>query len=217
MAFIRLGSRFFAMNDKDALNLVYLERTGEVIYHLLVIAVTGETFYFGDLGFDFPVQTEDGYPLQSGLLDTCTEGGRLAVTDDEDRAPRVGDMVRHMVFDTSGFQHSRGGDDDTGFILVVKRLRIAYVGDIPEGVEAERIGVKLHGVAHLVGQLVGVHTEDLSGVGTHRRIHIDRYMRQRTVVIELVQHIDNLLGSADRERRDQELPFAIDAGVLHYA
>jgi hypothetical protein len=40
-------------------------------------------------------------------------------------------------------------------------------------------------------------------------------MRQPSVVIEAVEDIDDLLGPADRERGDEQLSLAIDAGVFN--
>ena len=100
---------------------------------------------------------------------------------------------------------------------MVECLRFADVGDVPQGVETEGIGVKTHGVTHLVGQLFGVHAENLRGIRTHRRVHIHGYMRQAPVVVELVEHINDLLRTADGERGDEELAFAINAGVVHNA
>ena len=42
-------------------------------------------------------------------------------------------------------------------------------------------------------------------------------MRQAAVVIELIEHIYNLLGSTDGERGDEQLTFAINAGVFDHA
>ena len=42
-------------------------------------------------------------------------------------------------------------------------------------------------------------------------------MRQSAVVIELVEHIDDFLGTTDGKRRNEQLSFAIDAGIFDHA
>ena len=142
MVFIGVRGVLIAMDDEDALDLVRLQTTGEVVYHLLVVTVPGEAFYLGYLRLDTTVETEDGNPLESRFLNTCAEGGGFAVTDDEEGATRVGDVIRHVVLDTSGLQHTAGGDDDTGFVLMVQRLRFIDIRDVTQRIEAEGVGVK---------------------------------------------------------------------------
>ena len=197
VGFVGFGGGEIAMNDKDALHLIDYQTAGEIVDHLLIIAVTGEAFDLGDLRLDAMIHTEDGYPLETGLLDTCAERGRFAIADDEDGASRIRDMVRHMVLDTSCLQHARSGDDDAGFVLMVERLGFADVGDVPQRIKSEGIGIELHGVAHLIGQFLRVHAEDLGSIGGHGRIDIDGYLRQTAVIIELVEHINDLLRTSD--------------------
>ena len=94
------------MNNEDALYLIYRQAAGEVVDHLLVVAMSGEAFDLGDLRFDTAVLAEDRDPLQAGLLNTRTEGCGFAITDNEDCAARVGYMVGYMMLDTSCLQHA---------------------------------------------------------------------------------------------------------------
>ena len=80
-----IGRRGFfgAVHDEHALHVINLQAAGEVVDHLLVVAVSGETLYLGDLRLNTSVETEDGYPLQSRLLDARAERGGFAIADDE--------------------------------------------------------------------------------------------------------------------------------------
>ena len=205
------------MHNEDLLDLVHLLATGDIINHLLPVSISGEAFNLGYLRFDTPVESEDRNPFESGFLDTCAKRGGRTITDDEYRTTRVGDMVGDMVFDSSGLQHTARGDDDTGFILVIERLRFVDVCNIAQGIKAKRIRVKPQGILHFFAQFIGVHSENLGCVSGHRRIHIHRYLRQSTVVIEPVEHIDDFLGTTDGERRNEQLSFAIDAGIFDHA
>ena len=74
---------------------------------------------------------------------------------------------------------------------MIEHFRLAYVGDVTEGVEAERVGIKTHRVAHFVAQFFGVHTKYLRCIGGHRTIDIYGDMRQAPVVIQLVEDTDD--------------------------
>ena len=106
VGFIRLCSYLFAMDDEGPLDLIDREGAREVINHLLVIAMSGEAFNLRDLGFDLSVETEDRDPLESGLLNTCAKCGRFAITDNKNRAARIRNVVRNVVFDAPCLQHA---------------------------------------------------------------------------------------------------------------
>ena len=55
--------RELAVYDEDTLDGVRLEASREIIYHFTVIAMSGETFDFGDLRLDLAVKTKDRNPL----------------------------------------------------------------------------------------------------------------------------------------------------------
>ena len=209
--------RFFAVDDEGALHLFGLERTRQQINHLAIVAVSGEALDLGDLRLDLMIKAKDGYPLAVGILDACAERGRRTVTYDKDRALGIGDVIGHVVLDATCLQHTAGRDDDTGIGIGIEAFGFVDIRDIMQGIEAKGIGVESHRLADVFVEFVGVHAEDLRGVEAERRIDIDGYMRQGTVVVELVEHIDNLLRTADRETRDNEFAFLIDAGVVHYA
>ena len=105
----------------------------------------------------------------------------------------------------TGLHHARSGDDDARILPAVQGLRLLHVADEGQAAEAEGVRVILDDILYLVVEQVDVQTEDLRGVDGQGTVHKYRdLLGEPTLVVEVVQQINDLLSAADGKGRNDQ-------------
>ena len=139
------------------------------------------------------------------------------VADDQDRAPRILDVVLEVVQHAARLAHAARRDDDARLRPVVQGDALVDLVDVVDPLLAEQVGVLLQQPQRLVVEAFRVRPEHLGGPHRHRAVHEDRQVRQPAGVHELVQEVDDRLRAADAERRDDQLAAALRRPPHHLA
>ena len=127
----------------------------------------------------------------------------------EDGRPRVGQPAGEMMEDPPAVHHTAGGDDDPGPFVGVDRLRFLRCPRHPHPGRRHRVGHPLHPRLGEV-MLLDVPPEHLGGLDRHRRIDPHRDFREPAGRHERAEKIDQLLATADGERRHEHHAAALD-------
>ena len=121
-----------------------------------------------------------------------------------------------MVLYTASLHHARCRDDDARLGAGVQSLRLVHVADERQTVESEGVGIVFDDVVYLIVEKVDVQTENLSGVDRQRTV--DEYwdlLWQLALVVEVVQQINNLLGAANRKRRNDKFTTFFNTSIVY--
>ena len=109
-----------------------------------------------------------------------------------------------MPDDAAAGQHPVRGDDHVRPRRVLDRARrLHVVGDDLVRVVERRVALAQE-LGRLLVVVVGVVAIDVGGLGGHRRVEVEREERDLAALDQPIELPDDLLGPADRERRDEE-------------
>lgn len=113
---------FFAMHNEDMFQAGGL-LARDIAKDFVVVGMSGEGFDTPNLCTHLVSLAEDRH-LFLATHDFGSQGGRLTIADAKDGGGRIVDVVGKVVFDTSGFHHAAGRDDDTGLVTDIELLRL---------------------------------------------------------------------------------------------
>ena len=80
-----------------------------------------------------------------------------------------------------------------------------------QSIEIERMRIVLHGFDNAIVVALLVHLEDFGSIDRQRTIDINIDFWQYTLVVEIVEHIHNFLGTTNAERRDYQFSTTLHA------
>src|SRR5579859_5077004 len=147
--------------------------------------------------------------------DLCAEGMFGAIADKKDEIGRITDVINQVMPDASGLGHPRGTDNNRRVAQFVQFHRLCHLTDVSEVFHAERVLLFSQELIDGVVETFRVEPINLSGVHAQRRIDKNWDMWQLSGQGELMQRIDNLLGSAHRERGDNNLALLFECFANH--
>ena len=131
--------------------------------------------------------------------------GRLPAGD-EDGGALVADPPFQVVKDAAVFHHAAGADDDRRHGQHRDLLGLLDISGVAEGFEAEGVvvGVSEEEASGLGVIRLRVEAEDVGDAGGQGAVDIDRQGRNPPFLEQLVQAVDDLLGSPHRKGGDQQ-------------
>ena len=139
-----------------------------------------------------------------------------AIADEQHEIIRVANVILQMMPDASCFGHARGADDNGRLLQIVEFHGMRHFADVGQVLHAEGIGLFPQEPVDGVVEAFRVQTEDFRGIHAQGAIDKDGHLRQCPGERQLMERIDNLLGSPDRKRGDDDLPLARQ-GFAHQA
>lgn len=197
----------FAVDEVDVL---FATTHGvEVIEEFALVGVSAEGVEDFDFGPELEGIAEDVYFVPF-VPDFPTEGVFGAVAYKEDGVSLVFDGVAEVVEDTTGFAHAGGGDDDGGFVVFVELFGLGDFANHGEVFEAEGVPLGEEEVVDFFVEAFGVDAEDLGSVDGEWAVDVDGDFGDEFFLGEVVEGVDELLGSLDGEGGDDDFAFFLE-------
>ena len=168
-----------------------------------LVGVRGEAVERPDRRLDLHLVAGD--PRRRGAADEVAAERALALVADEQHGRRrVVEQPLRVAHGPSARQHPVRGDDDQRRRGLGDPLRLLDVLDDVLAREVERRLVRLQQRIRLLVVRLGVVAVDLRRRLRHRRIQVDRQVRDAARVQQPAQLPHDLLGPPDRERGDEQ-------------
>ena len=127
------------------------------------------------------------------------------------RGPSEPENFWLMMPNSAGFAHPGGADDDRGIFQIVQLHRMSQLANIRQIFHAEGILLLAQEFVDAFVEAFGMEAKDFCGIHAKRAIDENRHARQLVGQSELVQGVDDLLGSANGKRRYDHQPFACES------
>ena len=180
-------------------------KPGSAMLDRLMPALIGTAAFIGLIGFLVlrHAKRANAFPLLFHDLAAQRVFGLIA--RNQNSVAWILDIVLQMMQDPSGFTHPGGRNDDERSAKIVQRLRFIYVLNEAEPREAEWILTAMVECIRLRIQRVLMRTENLGGLHSQRAVDENRNRRDSPGIGEFVQQQDQLLGSAERKCRNDDL------------
>ena len=131
---------------------------------------------------------------------------RRLIASEQDTRGRFGDIVFQVVQNASALAHPRCTDNYTWLLGSVERLGLFNLTDVSQSFKVQRISVVFvqHGIYHCIIVALWVSAKDIRSVDRQRAVYENLDRRQFISFGQLVQSIDNFLGTPDGESRDDQ-------------
>src|SRR6185437_13375284 len=139
-------------------------------------------------GMYFVEDAENVY-LFRAVHEASAERVWLTIADEQDGIAAILYAVADMMFHSAGISHSAGGDDDTGFVVIVEQLGLLHRLYVFESFEHEWVFIGLEQLLHILIEILGVAFDDVGRGHTQRTVHIIIEIGETMFFFELIESI----------------------------
>ena len=127
------------------------------------------------------------------------------MTHEEDQIARITEVVAQVMPNAPRLRHARGTDDNARLGLFVQLLRLRGLADVEKMIHAEGVAFGPQVFIGLRVKALGMQAKHLRRVYAQRAVHEDWHFGQTARLGQLIQDIDQLLGSPHRKGWDDHL------------
>ncbi len=180
------------------------------IDYLGLVGMGAEAVEPPHLGLPLHRLTEDVHDL-SAVDEAPAERSLGLEADEQHQIARIAEAVLQVVENASALAHARRGDHDDGFAHLVERARFVGRARVAQSCESQRLPVVLKEApaGRFVEQL-GVTTKHGRGLRGEGAVDVDRQIRDRAPLHQVVQRRHQLLRPAHGERRHDQPTAPLD-------
>ena len=158
----------------------------------------------GDLSFHLMRNAENIYWI-AARNDEVPQGMLRAITHEKDEVARITEIVTQVMPNAPRLRHTRGTDDNARLVQFIELLRLRGLANVEKMIHAKGVAFGPQVLIGLRVKALRMQAKDLRRVHAQRAVHEDRHLGQTARLGQLIQDIDQLLGSPHRKGRNDHL------------